>query len=675
MNKSLVSEYNELCDTLYTHNVSYYVNDSPTITDREYDLLKRKILNLEAEYPKLRNPKSPSQSIGAHIAKQFTPHTRKNPMLSLGNQFSYEELMEWINNHSMYQLENLEYVIETKIDGLSLELVYENSKLKTASTRGDGITGEDVTVNAYRISSIPKVIGTLDRLVVRGEVYTTKNNFSHYNLSVQLTNGKGYANERNYASGSLRQLDPEITANRGLSFMAYGLEESKETFNTYLEQRKYLEDLGFKTVDCIDVIKSDAVNLEEILNIHNKQYMNEQGEIFERALIGYPIDGLVFKVNDLNARRKMGFKTTEPNWATAYKFPASEALTKVVNIVQQVGRSGVITPVAKVEPVTVHGVVVTSANLHNYDVIMQMDIRIGSTVILERAGDVIPDIVDIIDNPANSEPVEPPSKCPCCGAAVVKQNADYVCTNHNDCPDQIVNTLSYVTGKELFNIKHLGSAAIRKLYDQGYIVHIADLLTLTKEDIVKAGISIGVMERFYPYLEAAKTQPLHRVIGSLCIPMVGLERAKLLANHFGTFDRFINGNFEEFENLDGFDKVIAANIYMTLSERREFLEKLNNILVIENPVPVIGMLSGQSVCVSGAAFGELGRSEVESFCKSLGAKIVNSVSSKTNYAIMGQGCSRSKLNNAMKNNTPTLIYDSKGLVSQTGQFPFILKRN
>lgn len=672
MNKNIVKKYNELCDTLNTHNIAYYVNDDPSISDYEYDQLKRQILDLEKQYPELYNAKSPSQCIGAHAAKQFTPYTRQKPMQSLGNQFTIEELNEWFENHKKYTAEPIEYIAEIKADGLSLELVYVKGVLQTAATRGDGTTGEDVTINACHISNIPQVINTEERVVVRGEVLVHKQTFQHYNEHIKNTGGKGFANERNYASGSLRQLDPKITAVRSLCFLAYGLEESDAVFDTYLEQREWLENAGFTLVDLVESHVNET-NVSNIVNLDKKAYNNSINQKFFREHLSYPIDGLVFKVNNLKLRKIMGTKTTEPNWATAYKFPASSAITKVVNIVQQVGRTGAITPVAKVEPVLVHGVMVSSANLHNYDEIMRLGVRIGSTVILERAGDVIPDIIDIVSNPTESMPVVAPTKCPCCDGPVIKQDAEYICTNHLDCPDQIVNTLDYVAGKDIFNIKHLGTAAIRKLYENGSVCNVADLLTLTKDDILKAGISSGVVDRFYPYLEAAIKQPLYLTIASLCIPLVGIERSKLLANHFGTFDRFINATFEEFENIDGFDKGIAANIYLTLKESNELIQKLKTIIEIENPKPNTGILAGNSVCVSGAAFGDLGRSEVESICREIGAKVVNNVSGKTNYAIMGQGCSRTKLNAAIKNNTPTLIYDSKGLVSQTGNFPFTLK--
>ncbi|WP_108482491.1 NAD-dependent DNA ligase LigA [Oceaniglobus ichthyenteri] len=660
-------ELARLADLLTAANAAYYQDDAPTLTDAEYDALKQRNAAIEARFPELKHSDSPTDQVGAAPADGFSKVAHRVRMLSLGNAFSADDVAEFDQSIRKYlglgSETPLSYTAEPKIDGLSLSLRYEQGNLVQAATRGDGATGENVTANALTITDIPKKLdGAPDILEVRGEVYMAHSDFAALNVRQTENNAKTFANPRNAAAGSLRQLDPEITRARPLRFFAYAWGElSAPLADTQMGSINRLKEMGFSTNDLTAV--GDG---PEALIAHYE--MIEQ----RRATLGYDIDGVVYKVNDLTLQNRLGFRSTTPRWAIAHKFPAELAWTRLENIEIQVGRTGALSPVARLSPVTVGGVVVSNATLHNEDYIAGRggkgeeirggkDIRIGDWVQVYRAGDVIPKVadVDLSQRPPESQPYDFPDTCPECGSPAPREPGDAVrrCTGGLICPAQAVEKLKHFVSRAAFDIEGLGAKQVEQFYSDDWIAEPADIFTL--QDRFGTGLQQlknreGWGERSANNLFAAiaekRTIPLNRVIFSLGIRHVGETNANLLARHYGSWTAFeaaMSAASPESEawrdllGIDGVGDVMARSLCAAFASgpERDAIDRLAAHLSIQDiaaPTRINSPVAGKTVVFTGT-LEKMTRAEAKARAESLGAKVAGSISTKTDLLVAGPG--------------------------------------
>ena len=654
------AELARLAERLLKANAAYHGADAPEIDDATYDRLKRRNAAIEARFPALKRPDSPSDQVGAAPAEGFSKITHAVPMLSLDNVFEAEEVAEFDARIRRYlnlpEEARLAYTAEPKIDGLSLSLRYENGALVHAATRGNGAVGENVTANARTISEIPTTLdGAPDILEVRGEVYMSHADFTALNES----GARQFANPRNAAAGSLRQLDPEITRARPLRFFAYAW---GETSAPLAESQKGAIDrlaaLGFQT----NPLTTRATSVEELLATYREI---EQ----KRATLGYDIDGIVYKVDDLALQKRLGFRATTPRWATAHKFPAELAWTRLDRIEIQVGRTGALSPVARLDPVTVGGVTVSNATLHNEDYIAGRDnqgqpiregrdIREGDWVQVYRAGDVIPKIadVDLSKRPAASRPYTFPETCPECGSAAVREPGDSVrrCTGGLICPAQAVEKLRHFVSRAAFDIEGLGAKQVEQFHALGWIAEPADIFELPArhgEDLkTREGWGEKSATNLMAAIEARKTIPLHRLLIGLGIRHLGEVAAKDLARHFGTWpalagtvDRAAEGEeaaLAELIGIDGLGQTLATSLIAAFSEpaERASIDRLVAHLDIEAPAAraTDSPVAGKTLVFTGT-LAKMTRAEAKARAEALGAKVAGSVSAKTDLLIAGPG--------------------------------------
>lgn len=638
-------------------DIAYYQNDNPYLTDAEYDSLKRRNEELEKIFPHLKRKDSPSQKVGAPILSAFKKVTHRFPMLSLGDVFSSEEVDDFIMGVKRFlnTSKDITFMAEPKIDGLSFSARYENGRFVQGATRGDGITGEDITENLKTIRQLPQHIeGNVPEILeIRGEVYMAKSDFFALNKKYQQEGKKTFANPRNAAAGSLRQLDAKITAERNLSIFAYTWGEVSERVWTSQEDFfKHLQEWGFPT------------------NPHNKLCQNLQ-EIEEnfaklseiRSSLPYDIDGVVYKVNDIALQERLGFLTRTPRWAIAHKFPAEQAVTKINNIRVQVGRTGALTPVADLEPINVGGVIVSHATLHNEDEIKRKDIRIGDSVIIQRAGDVIPQIVSVIKEkrPQDSKEFIFPTTCPICGAHAIREEDEAVrrCTGGLTCPAQAKERIIHFVSRDAFDITGLGSSIIEDFYNDGILKNPADIFSLEernqegdlfsqqKSSVLhleqREGWGKKSVEKLFQAITLKKKISLPRFIYALGIRQVGTATALLLARHYGTFTKFR----QEMENketgplvsIDGIGASMATDIVEFFQEQhnQEIINRLLEKITVEEYIDTTNYdspLSGKTVVFTGT-LEQMTRSEAKAKAQSMGAKVAGSVSSKTDYVIIG----------------------------------------
>ena len=638
-------------------DIAYYQNDNPYLTDAEYDSLKRRNEELEKIFPHLRRKDSPSQKVGAPILSAFKKVTHRFPMLSLGDVFSSEEVDDFIMGVKRFlnTSKDITFMAEPKIDGLSFSARYENGRFVQGATRGDGITGEDITENLKTIRQLPQHIeGNVPEILeIRGEVYMAKSDFFALNKKYQQEGKKTFANPRNAAAGSLRQLDAKITAERNLSIFAYTWGEVSERVWTSQEDFfKHLQEWGFPT------------------NPHNKLCQNLQ-EIEEnfaklneiRSSLPYDIDGVVYKVNDIALQERLGFLTRTPRWAIAHKFPAEQAVTKINNIRVQVGRTGALTPVADLEPINVGGVIVSHATLHNEDEIKRKDIRIGDSVIIQRAGDVIPQIVSVIKEKRSQDSKEFifPTTCPICGAHAIREEDEAVrrCTGGLTCPAQAKERIIHFVSRDAFDITGLGSSIIEDFYNDGILKNPADIFSLEernqegdlfsqqKSSVLhleqREGWGKKSVEKLFQAITLKKKISLPRFIYALGIRQVGTATALLLARHYGTFAKFK----QEMENketgplvsIDGIGASMATDIVEFFQEQhnQEIINRLLERITVEEYIDTTNYdspLSGKTVVFTGT-LEQMTRSEAKAKAQSMGAKVAGSVSSKTDYVIIG----------------------------------------
>lgn len=625
------------------HNYRYHVLDQPEISDADYDVLFRELVDLESAHPQFVTRDSPTQRTGAPPLPEFGEVRHRVPMLSLDNAFNEEELLAWEKRISklLPPGEKREYVLEPKVDGLAVSLTYENGILVTGATRGDGYVGEDVTPNLKTIRAIPLRIPVdgkkkPPRLIeVRGEVYIPKKAFEKLNKKLAAAGEKTFANPRNSAAGSVRQKNSAITASRPLTIFIYGAGyfEGVE-LDTQGEALQFLRDMGFRLSPNISL----QHDLQSVHKAYEKWVERHKGWEFEA-------DGMVVKVNSFAQQEALGVVGHAPRWAIAYKFPSEEGITKLNDIGVNVGRTGVLTPYAILEPVRVGGVTITTATLHNIDDIRRKDIRIGDTVVLKRAGEVIPQVVrPLVELRTGKERIfEMPKKCPQCGEPVsrIGEEVYYYCTNPA-CPAQVVRNIEHFVSKGAMDIEGFGTRQAERFVEMGLLKDAADLYYLKAEDLLKLeGFAEKATENLLKSIEASKNRPLWRLITALGIRHVGNTIAQLLIRHFPSIDDLMRAKEEEFSRIEGIGPEIAKSIvhWFSQSRNKKFIKKLRKARVgmtraKEEAAPVEGTLAGLTFVITGT-LPTMSREEATRFIQEHGGKVVEGVSSKTNYLLAG----------------------------------------
>ena len=633
----------KLRDEIEFHNYRYYVLDDPVISDAEYDRLMNELVRLEAAHPELVTPDSPTQRVGAAPAAAFAPVVHRSPMMSLANVYSVEEIRAFdARVRRALDGEPVEYVAELKIDGLAVSLVYEDGRFVRGATRGDGTTGEDVTHNLKTIRSIPMRL-RLDKPVsmdVRGEVYMVRREFQKLNEERRAAGEQLFANPRNAAAGSLRQLDPKVTAERPLDIFVYGIgyvigaEDAAP--DTHFEALSFLKKAGFRTNPNTRLCRT----VDEVLD-----YCAHWGEM--RASLDYEIDGVVVKVNSLAQQERLGATARSPRWAVAYKFPARQATTVVRDIIVQVGRTGTLTPVAVLEPVELAGSTVSRATLHNEDMIRAKDIRIGDTVVVEKGGDVIPEVVKAVaDRRTGAErEFRMPEKCPECGADVVRLEGEsaYRCVGGMACPAQVRESILHFASRDAMDIEGMGPSLVAQLIDAGLVKTVADIYDLKLEDVAALErMGKKSAENLLSAIEKSKSHPLHRLVFALGIRHVGERSARDLAEHFGTMDRLASATFSELTDVRDVGPKVAESVLAFFREprNREILRRLAdagvNMKEAEKGVSAgKSPLAGKTVVLTGA-LERFTRKEAEEAVLARGGRVSGSVSRKTDYVVVGR---------------------------------------
>ena len=671
------------------HDAAYYQKDAPTVSDAEYDALRRRYEAIEAAFPNLRTLESLSRKVGAAPARGFAKVRHAVPMLSLQNAFDAEEVADFVGRIRRFlnlkEDEPVAFTAEPKIDGLSMSLRYENGALVKAATRGDGFEGEDVTANIRTVKEIPhqlkgKKIPPVCE--IRGEIYMTKQDFLALNKRQAEAGEQVFANPRNSAAGSLRQKDPSITASRPLHFFAYTWGEiADKAAPTQSGMIEWMDAIGFKTNPLWKIVRS----VDEMLAFHR-----DIGE--KRAKLDYDIDGVVYKLDRLDWQERLGFVSRSPRWAIAHKFAAEQATTVLRDIEIQVGRTGALTPVAKLEPVTVGGVVVQNASLHNEDYIKGIgndgepirggtDIRIGDTVIVQRAGDVIPQIVDVVldKRPKSAKPYQFPTKCPACGSHAVREEGEAVrrCTGALICPAQQVERLRHFVSRTAFDIEGLGEKQVQAFFADGLIMQPADIFTLRARDARAAkkladreGYGEVSVRNLFDAIDARRKISLNRLIYALGIRHIGETNARLLARHFGTIEALRaalkgaakgkeNEAYQDLNAVEGIGEVVADALVEFFKEPRnnEALDRLLDEIEVEpmEAVKTDSPVAGKTVVFTGS-LEKMTRDEAKAMAERLGAKTAGSVSKKTDYVVAGPGAG-SKLADAKKHGVTVLTED------------------
>ena len=677
------AEHARLGAEIAEHDKRYYQEDAPSVSDAEYDDLRRRYQALEAAFPELADADSLSRKVGAAPAEKFAKVRHAVPMLSLGNIFADEEVEEFCARVRRFlglrDDAPLAMTAEPKIDGLSCTLRYEDGELRQAATRGDGYEGEDVTANVRTIKAIPSRLTGAPRIFeARGEVYMRLADFAALNARQAEAGKPTFANPRNFAAGSLRQLDPLITASRPLAFFAYAWGEVSEPFAaTQFEAIEAMGRFGLPTNPLTKLCRSAA---ELIAHYHAIEA--------ERASLGYDIDGVVYKVDDLALQQRLGFVSRSPRWATAHKFPAERATTVLEAIEIQVGRTGALTPVAKLKPVTVGGVVVSNATLHNEDEIARKDIRIGDTVVIQRAGDVIPQVVEVVleKRPDGSEPFQFPKTCPACGSAALREidektgEADVVrrCTGHLVCPAQAVEGLKHFASRNAFDIEGLGDKQIELFFKEGLVRTPADIFTLSARDGQGRpplrdweGFGETSVRNLFDAIDARRTIALNRFLFALGIRHVGETNARRLARHYGDWETFraaarAADAAEELGSVEGIGPVVAETVADFFAEPRNeaALDALLHEVTVE-PMEAVAAghpLAGKTIVFTGS-LERMSRDEAKAMAERLGAKVSGSISGKTDLVVAGPGAG-SKLAKARELGVETI--DEEEWVKRAG---------
>ncbi len=619
----------------------YYMGNESDVSDYEYDMMMRELASLEEEYPQLLKNDSPTHRVGGSSDNTFEPVVHTVRMESLQDAFSQDEL-ETFDSRVKKQFPQAQYVVEPKIDGLSCSLEYRDGVLVRASTRGDGDVGEDVTANVKTIRSVPlKLNESLPFIEVRGEVYMSHSSFEELVAQQELNGEKTFKNPRNAASGSLRQKNPKITAGRKLDIFVFNIQQKEggREVNTHWESLKYLEDLGFATVDGYELCDTISEVAEKIGKIGDN-----------RGNLPYDIDGAVIKTNDFEMRRVMGSTAKFPKWAVAFKYPPEEKPTKLLDIEIQVGRTGVLTPTALFEPITLAGTTVSRATLNNADFIRDKGIAIGDTIIVRKAGDIIPEVLSVKEHNGENPVYQYPSECPACGSSVVREEGEVAirCLNP-DCPAQLLRKLIHFCSRDAMDIEGLGSAVLEQLVNERLIAKASDIYRISPMDLVSLE-RMGEKSTFnlLEAVEKSKENDLFKLIFALGVHHIGLKAAKLLANHFGTMENLLNATKEEIMEIDGMGEVSADTLLKTLSlpATRSMIEELKGLgLNMQNLTEVEdNRFEGMTFVLTGT-LEKYGRREAQEIIEKFGGKASGSVSAKTSIVLAGENAG-SKLKKA-----------------------------
>lgn len=626
----------ELRNLINYHNEKYYNQDSPEIEDFEYDNLMKELIELEDKNPELKTNDSPSNRVGGKPLDKFDQVVHKIPMLSLSNGYSWQDLKDFDSRVREAVDGEVEYVVEFKIDGLSVGLNYNNGVFESGATRGNGIVGEDITKNLMTIKNIPLKIKENGELTVRGEVYISKEDFEKINKIQEEQDQPLYANPRNLAAGSLRQLDSKLTAKRPLDIFIFNLEDinSKE-FKTHSESLEYLKELGFSVSPNFKVFKT----MDEI--IEHIKYWTEH-----REDLSFGIDGMVIKVNNLAQREQMGYTAKSPRWAIAYKFPAERKETKLLDIIVEVGRTGTITPTAVLEPIRLAGTTVSRATLHNEDYIKEKDIKINDTVLVQKAGDIIPQVVEVVTDKRTGEEIEfnMPTACPVCGEPTVRLDGEAAvkCINIS-CPAQIRRGIIHFASREAMNIDGLGESIITLLLNEKLIENISDLYYLQKEQI--SGLErMGDKSatNLINAINKSKENDLWRLINGLGIKLIGTKAAKVLASEFKDLDKLMKASEEELINLEEFGNTMADSVVEFFKEEKNLLviEKLKaigvNTKLIKSDDEDIPKIFDKMKIVLTGTLPTLKRNDAKELIEKRGGKATSSVSKSTSFVLAGE---------------------------------------
>lgn len=625
-------EVEELRKEIEYHNYRYYVLASPVISDEEYDRLMKRLMELEEKYPELRTPDSPTQRVGGAPVEGFETVEHSEPMLSLDNTYSEAEIINF-DARVRRTVGAVEYVAELKIDGVSIALRYEKGILVKAITRGDGLKGDDVTVNVKTVKSIPLRLPREIDLEVRGEIYMPVQYFEELNQQREEEGLAPFANPRNATAGTLHLLDPKEVAKRNLdSFIYYVVKPESFGLRTQWDALEFLKELHFK-VNPHNALCKDVNEVIEYWKTWSRK----------RHELDYWVDGVVVKVNDFEKQRELGTTAKSPRWAIAFKFPAQQARTKVTNVVFQVGRTGVITPVAEFVPVELEGTTVKRASLHNFDYIEELDLRIGDYVFIEKAGGIIPQVVQVLKELRDGDEVivRPPNQCPVCGGAVGKESGEYVaykCMNPH-CPAKLKRHLEVFVSRQALDIQGLGSKIISKIVDAQLVKDIADLFYLTVFDLAQvSGLGPKMISNILSEIERAKSTELERLILGLGIPGVGEKTAKVLAQKFGSLEKISDASVDQLLEIEGVGEELARSIYEYFRnpKTREIIEKLKKAGVQLGKVttPELNVLGGLTFCVTGT-LKRFSREEIKRFIEKFGGHFTDNVTKKTDYLIVG----------------------------------------
>ena len=640
----VLDRINFLKDEINKANYKYYVEDNPSISDFEYDQMFAELKKLEEENPLFVSPDSPTQRVGS-VSEKFFPHKHKYRLYSLDNTYEYDDLEDWYKK-IVKEYNDQELVCELKIDGLAMALTYENGVFVRGVTRGDGITGEDITNNLKTVKAIPLKLFEPVSVEVRGEVYMPKESFEKLNEE-NLKNGeKLFANPRNAAAGSIRQLDSKITAKRDLSMFCYTAiftGDIKNPPKNHYDSLMYLKKLGFKVNPNIRLCK----NAKEAI-----EYCKEWDE--KRFSLDYATDGVVIKVNDFLVQQEMGFTSRAPKWATAFKFPPEEVTTKLLSIEESVGKTGAITPIAILEPVQLGGSTVARASLHNFDEVGRLDVRIGDRVYIKKAAEIIPKVVKVIEDEEHYNLPEyvPPKKCPSCGSELQlhDEEVNLYCDNP-DCPAKRCAKIEFWVSKDAMDIDKVGPSVIEQLYTKNFIKTPVDLYKLTMQDFMMLDL---VKEKsafnMYNAIQDSKNKPLSRLLTAFTIKNVGKETAGALASEFGTLDNLMNASIEDLSKVEGVGEIIAKDIFDFFRNPQtiQMIEELRSLGV--EPAPPVQNISdefkGKTFVLTGT-LQNMTRDEASEIIKQMGGKTSSSVSKNTSFVVAGESAG-SKLDKAQK---------------------------
>jgi DNA ligase (NAD+) len=624
-------------------NYKYYVEENPYLTDFEYDKMFAELKELEELYPIFKTPDSPTQRVGG-VSEKFLPHKHKYRLYSLDNTYSAGELRNWYERVCKEYEQELELVCELKIDGLAIALTYNEGIFSLGVTRGDGVTGENITQNLKTIKAVPLKLFEPKNLEVRGEIYMPKSSFEKLNQEAIEKGDKVFANPRNAASGSLRQLDSKITAKRDLSMFTYtGIFEDSDNKNikTHYDGMMYLKKLGFKVNPNIRLVK----NIEGAID-YCKEWETKRFDL------DYATDGVVIKVNNVAIQKDLGYTARAPKWATAFKFPPEEVSTKLLDIELNTGKTGVVTPVAVLTPVQLAGSTVSRASLHNFDEIKRLDIRIGDTVLIKKAAEIIPKVVKVMDTPEhnNLPNYVAPTTCPACGAKLIEKDGEVgiYCPNPN-CVQSMCAKIEYWASKEAMDIDFVGPSLIQQLYEKEFISNPVDLYRLTLEDLMKLDlIKEKSASNIYNSIQDSKNRPLNRLLTALGIRHIGKETAEILAGEITSLNEFKNAKIEDFSKIDGIGDIMAQSIFEYFHDENnlKLLNELNELGI--NPQsaakPKSNILEGKVFVLTGT-LQNMTRDEASAIIKAHGGKTSSSVSKKTSYVLAGENAG-SKLDKA-----------------------------